>query len=55
MSGRHDPDRLLALELKPGALASARGAIRTIETAEPGSPTLIAADGSKRVLIRRAA
>jgi len=57
MPGRYEPDRLLALELKSGALAGARGAIRTMETAEPaGSPTLIAADGSERgALIRRAA
>jgi hypothetical protein len=57
MPGRYDPERLLALELKSGALAGARGVIRTIETAEPaGSPTLIAADGSKRgAPIQRAA
>jgi predicted N-acetyltransferase YhbS len=56
MPGRYEPDRLLALELKSGTLAGARGAIRTIETAEPGSATLIAADGSKRgALIQRAA
>jgi predicted N-acetyltransferase YhbS len=57
MPGRYEPDRLLALELKSGALAGARGAIRTIETAEPaGPPTPIAANGSTRgSLMRRAA
>ena len=57
MPGRHEADRLLALELKSGALAGACGAIRTIEPVEPaGSPALIAADGSKRgALIQRAA
>jgi predicted N-acetyltransferase YhbS len=57
MPGHYERDRLLALELKTGALDGARGAIRTIETAEPaGSPTLIAADGSQRgALIQRAA
>ena len=57
MPCRHEPGRLLALELKSGALASARGAIRTIEPVEPaGFPTRIAADGSKRgALIQRAA
>jgi predicted N-acetyltransferase YhbS len=57
MPGRYQPDRLLALELKPGALAGARGAIRTIEVAEPaGSPTRIVAEGGqRRALVKRAA
>ena len=59
MPGHYEPHRLLALELKSGALVGARGAIGTIGTAKPepaGSPTLIAAEGSKRrALIRRAA
>ena len=54
-----EPYRLLALELKSGALAGARGVIGTIGTAKPkraGSPTLIAAEGSKRrALVQRAA
>jgi predicted N-acetyltransferase YhbS len=58
MPGHYQPHRLLALELKSGALAGARGAI--IRTAQPkpaGSPTLITAEGSskRRALTRRAA
>jgi len=59
MPGYCEPHRLLALELKSGALAGARGVIGTIGTAKPkpaGSPTLIAAEGSKRrALVQRAA
>ena len=59
MPGHYEQHRLLALELKPGALAGARGTIGTIVTAEPksaASPTPIAAEGSKRrALIQRAA
>jgi predicted N-acetyltransferase YhbS len=59
MPGQYEPHRLLALELRSGALAGARGAIATIGTAKPkpaSSPTLIGAEGSKRrALIRRAA
>jgi len=59
MPGYCELHRLLALELKSGALAGARGVIGTIGTAKPkraGSPTLIAAEGSKRrALVQRAA
>ena len=59
MPGYFEPHRLLALELKSGALAGARGAIGTIATAESkpaASPTLIAAEGGKRrAPIQRAA
>src|SRR5262249_32585831 len=59
MPGHYEPHPLLALELKSRAPLRARGAIGTIGTAKPepaGSPTLIAAEGSKRrALIRRAA
>ena len=59
MLGYCESHRLLALELKSGALAGARGVIGTIGTAKPkraGSPTLIAAEGSKRrALVQRAA
>jgi len=59
MPGRYEPDRLLALELKSGALAGTRGVIGTIRTAEPkrvGSATRIAADGGqRRALMKRAA
>jgi predicted N-acetyltransferase YhbS len=59
MPGHYEPGRLLALELKSGALAGACGAIGTIGTAEPkaaGSPTRIAAEGGqRRALIKRAA
>jgi hypothetical protein len=59
MPGYCEPHRLLALELKSGALAGASGVIGTIGTAKPkpeGSPTLIAAEGSKRrALVQRAA
>jgi len=59
MPGHYEPHRLLALELKSGALAGARGAIGTIATAGPkaaGSLTHIVAEGSKRrALIKRAA
>ena len=58
MPGRHDRDRLLALELKPGALANARGLIGATGMAapKPHLDTLIAAEGGKRrALIQRAA
>ena len=58
MPGRHDRDRLLALELKPGALVGARGLIGATGMAVPETdfPMLIAAKGSKRrALIQRAA
>ena len=58
MPGRHDRDRLLALELKPGALAGARGLIGATGMAapKPHLDTLIAAEGGKRrPLIQRAA
>jgi predicted N-acetyltransferase YhbS len=50
MPGFYERDRLLALELKPGALAGARGAIRAARAASPksDSATLIASDGGKR-------
>jgi predicted N-acetyltransferase YhbS len=35
MPGRHEPDRLLALELKPGALVGARGLIGATGVAAP--------------------
>jgi predicted N-acetyltransferase YhbS len=35
MPGRHERDRLLALELKPGALAGARGLVSPTGTATP--------------------
>jgi len=59
MPGQYESHRLLALELKSGALAGARGAIGAIGTTAPkpaGFPALIAAEGSKRrALIQRAA
>jgi predicted N-acetyltransferase YhbS len=58
MPGRHDRDRLLALELKPGALAGARGLIGATGMAapKPHLDALIAAEGGKRrALIQRAA
>ena len=58
MPGRHDPDRLLALELKPGALAGARGLVSATATAapKPDLNSLIAANGGKRrALTQRAA
>jgi predicted N-acetyltransferase YhbS len=56
MPGHYEPHRLLALELKSGALVGARGAIGTAEPKPAGTSTLIAADGSKRrALTQRAA
>jgi predicted N-acetyltransferase YhbS len=58
MPGRYERDRLLALELKPGALTGARGLIGATGTAalKPDLNTLIAAKGNKRrTLIQRAA
>jgi len=58
MPGRHDRDRLLALELKPGALAGACGLIGATRIAapKPRLNTLIAAErGKRRALIQRAA
>jgi dihydrodipicolinate synthase/N-acetylneuraminate lyase len=58
MPGRHDRDRLLALELKPGALAGARGLISATGIAAPKVylDALTAAKGGKRrALIQRAA
>ena len=58
MPGDYERDRLLALELKPGALAGARGLIGATDTAasKPNLNTLIAAKGGKRrPLIQRAA
>ena len=58
MPGHFERDRLLALELKPGALAGARGLIGPTGTAalKPDLSTLIAAKRTKeRALTRRAA
>ena len=56
MPGRYERDRLLALELKPGALTGARGLIGASGTPAPKPDTLIAAAGGKRrALMRRAA
>jgi predicted N-acetyltransferase YhbS len=64
MPGRYERDRLLALELKPGALAAARGLISPTGTValKPDLNVLIAAapakpakSGSRRAPIRRAA
>ena len=58
MPGRYEPDRLLALELKAGALAGTRGAIGTVGTAEPkrvGSSTIIAKGGELRAPIQQRA
>ena len=58
MPGEYERDRLLALELKPGALAGARGLIDATGRAASKSElnTLIAAkSGKRRALIQRAA
>ena len=65
MPGRYERDRLLALELKPGALAGARGLIGPTGTVvlKPDLNALIAAEpaakaatsGKRRAPIRRAA
>ena len=58
MPGCHDRDRLLAIELKPGALAGADGPISATSVAVPKTdfPMLNAAKGSKRrAVIQRAA
>jgi len=58
MPGRYERNRLLALELKPGALAGARGLISPTGTPalKPDLNTLIAARHTKRrAPIRRAA
>ena len=57
MPGHHDRDRLLALELRPGALAEARGMISATRGAapKPHFNTLIAAKGQRRALVQRAA
>jgi predicted N-acetyltransferase YhbS len=58
MPGRHDRDRLLALELKPGALADARGPISAKVTAmaKADSNTGIAVRrGKRRALLQHAA
>jgi predicted N-acetyltransferase YhbS len=58
MPGRHDRDRLLALELKPGALAGARGLISATGIAAPKprlNAPIAAKCGKRRALIQRAA
>ena len=56
MPGHYERDRLLALELKPGALAGARGLISATARPMPESIQLIAAKGGKgRPAIRRVA
>jgi predicted N-acetyltransferase YhbS len=58
MPGCHDRDRLLAIELKPGALAGADGPISATSVAVPKTDFLMlnAAKGSKRrAVIQRAA
>ena len=58
MPGRYERDRLLALELKPGALAGSRGLIGAAGRAasEPDRNTLIAAkSGKRRALVQQAA
>jgi predicted N-acetyltransferase YhbS len=62
MPGRYQRDRLLALELKPGALAGARGLIGATGKIQPKPDlnTLVAANGDNRRanaqrLVRRAA
>jgi len=58
MPGRYDRDRLLALELRPAALASARGLIGASGKTEPKPDLnmLIAAnDGTRHAIIQRAA
>jgi predicted N-acetyltransferase YhbS len=62
MPGRFERDRLLALELKPGALAGARGLVAAAGRIEPKQDlnALIAATGearraNRRMAVRRAA
>ena len=58
MPGRDQPDRLLALELKPGALTGARGLISAVGTAapKPRRNPLMAVNGkARRARMRRAA
>jgi predicted N-acetyltransferase YhbS len=58
MPGRYEPERLLAIELKPAALAGARGLISaTGKTApKPDLNILLAAEGDvSRVSVQRAA
>ena len=58
MPGHYERDRLLALELKPGALAGARGLIGAMGRAasKPDLDTLIAAkSGKRRALAQQAA
>jgi predicted N-acetyltransferase YhbS len=58
MPGRYDRDRLLALELRPAAIAGARGLIGATGKAEPKPDLnlLIAGkDRARRTLVRRAA
>ena len=56
MPGRHDRDRLLALELQPGCLAGARGMIGAAGdlAATPGLAALVARERrNERSRIRR--
>lgn len=58
MPGRFERDRLLALELKPQALAGARGLIAATGKFQPKpdlNALIAASDGSRRALVRRAA
>ena len=58
MPGHYERDRLLALELKPGALAGARGLIGATGRAasKPDLNTLsVAKSGKRRALVRQAA
>jgi predicted N-acetyltransferase YhbS len=58
MPGHYEPDRLLALELKPGALDGARGLIGATgrSASKPGLNTLTAAkSGKRRALVQQAA
>lgn len=58
MPGRFEPERLLALELRAGALADAQGLIGATGDMQPKPDlmTLIAAvSGAQRMLVRRAA
>jgi len=58
MPGEYERDRLLAVELKPGALAGARGPIRVRVTAVPKSDfnaAIAVKRGKRRAAIQRAA
>ena len=58
MPGHYERDRLLALELKPGALTGARGLIGATGTAVPKpdlNAPMAAKGGKRRALVQRAA